>query len=79
LLNLLYALVGVILIISAVLAFSTGQAVQDTQARLSIAAVVAESFENPALGDDAHDVDDLYAERRGKVKQRVGSLRSFRY
>ena len=44
---------------------------KDAQARLSVAAVVAESFENPALGDDAHSVSDLYAERRGKVTRRV--------
>jgi hypothetical protein len=44
---------------------------KDAQARLSIAAVVAVGFESPALGDDAHNVDDMYTERRGKVTQRV--------
>ncbi|KAL8933183.1 MAG: hypothetical protein Q9216_006482 [Gyalolechia sp. 2 TL-2023] len=72
LLNLLYALVGLILTATATWALSTGQSVKDAQARLSVAAVVAESFENPALGDDARDIDELYAERRGKLTRRVG-------
>ncbi|KAL8749095.1 MAG: hypothetical protein Q9199_007900 [Rusavskia elegans] len=71
LLNLLYALIGVILTLQAALALSTGQSVKDAQARLSVASVVAESFENPALGDDARNIDELYAERRGKVTRRV--------
>lgn len=71
LLNLLYALIGVISTLQAALALSTGQSVKDAQARLSVAGVVAESFENPALGDDARNIDELYAERRGKVTRRV--------
>lgn len=72
LLNLLYAFVGIVLTVAAVLAVSKGECVKDAQARLSVAAVVAESFESPALGDDARDVDELYAERRGRVTRRVG-------
>ncbi|KAI4260118.1 MAG: hypothetical protein L6R42_004214, partial [Xanthoria sp. 1 TBL-2021] len=71
LLNLLYTLIGVILTLKAALALSTGQNVQDAQARLSVADVVAESLENLALGDDARNVDGLYAERRGKVTPRA--------
>lgn len=71
LLNLLYALIGVILTLKAALAFSTGQSVKDAQARLSVAGVVAESFENPVLGDDARNIDELYPVRRGKVTRRV--------
>ena len=44
---------------------------RDAQARLSMAAVVAESFESPGLGDDARCVDDLFAERRGRMTRRV--------
>jgi hypothetical protein len=76
LLNLLWALVGVILTTTAVLALSMGQGVKDAQARLSVAAVVAENFENPALGNDAHNVDELCAERRGKVTRRVALKRT---
>ncbi|KAI4230201.1 MAG: hypothetical protein LQ349_006286 [Xanthoria aureola] len=71
LLNLLFVFIGVILTVMAASALSTGQSVKDAQARLSVAAVVAESFENPALGDDARNTDELYAERRGKVTRRV--------
>lgn len=41
------------------------------QARLSLKAVVAEGFENARLGDDAANVEGLYAERRGLVTTRV--------
>lgn len=71
LLNLLFAFIGVILTVMAASALSTDKSVKDAQARLSVAAVVAESFENPALGDDARNTDELYAERRGKVTRRV--------
>ena len=37
-------------------------------ARLSVGAVVAESFESPVLGEDARDVAELFAERRGLGK-----------
>ncbi|KAL8675091.1 MAG: hypothetical protein Q9168_000462 [Polycauliona sp. 1 TL-2023] len=70
-LNLFYALIGLILAAKAMLALSRGQSVRDAQARLSLTAVVAQSFENPALGDDARSVSELYAERRGKVTRRV--------
>ncbi len=81
LLNLLYATVGVILTATALTAIGLGGprrkrledggGVRDTQARLSIAAIVAESFEAPGLGEDARCVDDLFAERRGRVTRRV--------
>ena len=71
LLNLLYPATGVTLTIIALFALIRGRGVRDAQARLSVAAVVAESFENPALGDDAKKIDDLYAERRGLTPRRV--------
>lgn len=40
-----------------------------------VAAVVAESFESPTLGDDATRIDDLYAERRGGATKRVALSR----
>lgn len=48
-----------------------GGRVRDAQARLSVAAIVAESFEAPDLADDVRSVDDLFAERRDKVTRRV--------
>ena len=87
LLNLLYAGVGIVLTATALAAVgfgwprvgkggigeggSGGGGVRDAQARLSIAAVVAESFEALDLGEDAKSVDDLFAERRGRVTKRV--------
>lgn len=83
LLNLLYAVVGIVLTAVALAAvkFSKprdkkgkmggGGGIRDAQARLSVAAIVAESFEAPNLGDDARSVDDLFAERRGKLTRRV--------
>ena len=86
LLNLLYAFVGIILTATALIAVGLGRVnsgtsgarnggggtgVRDTQARLGVAAVVAESFEAPGLGEDARRVDDLFAERRGRVTRRV--------
>ena len=59
LLNLRFALIGVILTITALLALSSGHGVKDAQSRLSVAAVDAEGFENPAFDDDARDVDVL--------------------
>ena len=71
LLNLLYVLVAFVLTASAVSAVARGEGVRDVQARLSLAAIVAERFEDPALGDDAREVDELYAERRGLETGRV--------
>ena len=71
LLNLLYAAIGIILTVTAILANIRGQGVRDAQVRLSLGAVVAESFENPALGHDAKDIDGLYAERRGMPSRKV--------
>ena len=71
LLNLLYACVGLVLMITALSALFFGEEVRDAQARLSVAAVVAECFESPALGEDAITIDDLYAERRGLKTRRV--------
>ena len=81
LLNLLYAGLGIVLTVTALVAvglgkLETGQdakgtGIRDAQARLSVAAIVAESFEAPNLGDDARSVDDLFAERRGRVTRRV--------
>ena len=76
LLNCTFAGMGVVLTITALLAVGlggrrTGSGVRDAQARLSVAAVVAEGFEPPSLGEDARSVDDLFAERRGRVTRRV--------
>lgn len=71
LLNLLFVFVSIVLTAIAVMAVAKGRGVRDAQARLSLAAVVAECFENPALGDDARAVDELYAERRGLATRKV--------
>ena len=80
LLNLLYAIVGIVLTATALAAVGSegprvgegvGGRIRDAQARLSVAAIVAESFEAPNLGEDAKSVDDLFAERRGQVTRRV--------
>ncbi|KAK0515611.1 hypothetical protein JMJ35_001645 [Cladonia borealis] len=83
LLNLLYAGVGIVLTATALVAvrfdgprvgegvIGAGGRIRDAQARLSVAAIVAESFEAPNLGEDAKSVDDLFAERRGQVTRRV--------
>ena len=42
-----------------------GDGVCDAQARLSVGALVAESFESPVLEEDARNVGELFAERRG--------------
>ena len=83
LLNLLYAGVGIVLTATALAAVEFGGSrmgkggigrggrVRDAQARLSVTAIVAESFEAPGLADDARSVEDLFAERRGRVTSRV--------
>ena len=83
LLDLLYAAVGIVLTATALTAVGltrskTGRVgegtvtgTRDAQVRLSVAAVVAESFEAPNLGEDARSVDDLFAERRGQATRRV--------
>ncbi|KAI4251776.1 MAG: hypothetical protein L6R42_008238, partial [Xanthoria sp. 1 TBL-2021] len=65
-LDLVYAIIGTYLMVVALIAVRNGSGVRDAQARLSTLAVVAESFESPALGDDARDVNMLFAERRGR-------------
>ena len=64
-LDLTYAILGIALTIVALIVVKKGDGVRDAQARLSIGAVVAESFESPVLGEDARDVGELFAERRG--------------
>ncbi|KAL8754690.1 MAG: hypothetical protein Q9199_004165 [Rusavskia elegans] len=56
-LDLVYAFIGTFLMVAALIAVRKGSGVRDAQARLSTLAVVAESFESPALGDDARDVN----------------------
>ena len=73
--NLLYAVLGIFMTVTALLVLRLGSGVRDTQARLSSAAIVAESFESPALGDDATEVGDLYAERRGMPTRRVAVVK----
>ncbi|MDI1490433.1 MAG: hypothetical protein OHK93_001636 [Ramalina farinacea] len=64
-LDLIYAVLGIALTIMALVVVAKGDGVRDAQARLSIGALVAESFESPVLGEDARDVSELFAERRG--------------
>ena len=70
-LDLLYVIGGIMLTISAILAIRLGEGTRDAQARLSTAAVVAECFEDSTLGNDAVDVKELYAERRGIPTNRI--------
>ena len=86
LLNLLYAGAGVILTATALLAVVGGRGtmtgsqhgrvrgVRDAQVRLSVPAIVAESFGSPALGDDGMSMDDLFVERQGKKTRRVAPV-----
>lgn len=64
-LDLIYATLGISLTIVALMVVARGDGVRDAQARLSVGAVVAESFESPLLGEDARNVGELFAERRG--------------
>ena len=70
-LDIIYAAIGTCLAIAAAIAILYGQGVNDAQVRLSTQAVVAESFESPAWGDDATKIDELFAERRGKLTKRL--------
>ncbi|KAI4133641.1 MAG: hypothetical protein LQ338_000153, partial [Usnochroma carphineum] len=74
-LDLIYATIGTCLMIAALIAIRSGRSVRDAQARLSTLAVVAESFESPAWGDDAKNVDMLFAERRGEPTRRIALVR----
>ena len=74
-LDLLYALIGTYLAIKAFIVKRQNPDVIDAQIRLSTLAVVAESFENPAWGDDAKDVEMLFAERRGESTRRIALTR----
>ena len=75
LLDAAYALISTVLFFIALIAVRKGDCVADAQARLTIKAVVAESFESPALGDDAPKVDELFAERRGQKMRKVAIVR----
>lgn len=75
LLDLLYAIIGMALTITALLVVILGRGIRDAQARLSMTAIIAESFESPALGDDAHAVDELFAQRRGLSSRRIALIR----
>lgn len=75
-LTLIYAVVGVLL---AVAAFgSTLRETKEVQARLTVAAVVAEAFEEPArVKKGVEQVKDMFAEREGPgVSRRVGVART---
>lgn len=74
-LDIVYAAVGTCLMVLALFAVRRGSGVKDAQARLSTLAVVAESFESPTWGDDAKDVDMLFAERRGKSTRRIALVK----
>lgn len=64
-LDLTYAILGIALTIVALMIVAKDDGVRDAQARLNVGAVVAESFESPVLGEDARNVSELFAERRG--------------
>ncbi|KAI4198804.1 MAG: hypothetical protein LQ350_005045 [Teloschistes chrysophthalmus] len=74
-LDLLYALVGTCLALAAFKAVRKGSSVRDAQVRLSSLAIVAESFESPAWGEDARNVDTLFAERRGEPTRRIALVK----
>ncbi|KAL8857190.1 MAG: hypothetical protein Q9178_006245 [Gyalolechia marmorata] len=74
-LDLLYALIGTYLAIKAFIVKRQNPDVIDAQVKLSTLAVVAESFENPAWGDDAKNVEMLFAERRGESTRRIALTR----
>ncbi|KAL8724067.1 MAG: hypothetical protein Q9166_008152 [cf. Caloplaca sp. 2 TL-2023] len=83
-LDLVYSTTGMCLMIAVLIGARKGRSVRDVQARISTLAVVAESFESPAVGDNAKDVKMLFAQRRGRgestrrialVRQRGGGRR----
>ncbi|KAL8686017.1 MAG: hypothetical protein Q9218_007400 [Villophora microphyllina] len=74
-LDITYALIGTYLMVAALIAVRKGRRVKDAQARLSTLGVIAESFESPAWGQDARDVDMLFAERRGESTRRIALIR----
>ena len=76
LLDILYAAIGIALSLGALVVSARGRGARDVQARLSLTAVVAEGFEDAKLGDDAVNVEGLYAERRGLGTKRVAFGRS---
>lgn len=75
-LTLIQALGSVALTLFALRIIHTKQGVRDTQVRLSSAAIIAESFENPALSDSAKDIDDLFAERRGLPTRKIALVKN---
>ena len=70
-----YAVISTGLFLAALIAIRRGDRVADAQARLSIEAVIAESFENPAWGEDAKSVDELFAERRGQRTRKIAIVK----
>lgn len=74
-LDMAYAALGTGLMIAALMALRKAFGVRDAQARLSTLAVIAESFESPVWGDDAKNVDMLFAERRGESPRRIALTR----
>lgn len=56
-----------------------GRGVRHAQVRLSLAAVVAEFFEDPKIGFEVAKMDELYTERRGLPTTRVALSRSGRW
>ena len=74
-LDIAYAALGTGLMIAALIALRKAFGVRDAQVRLSTLAVIAESFESPVWGDDAKNINMLFAERRGESPRRIALTR----
>ncbi|KAK9544013.1 hypothetical protein V6Z79_009683 [Aspergillus fumigatus] len=66
---LLYVVCG--LVLTGIAAWSARYEVRDVQARLSIAGLVADRFEEPGLRSDANCVEEMFAEHAGQESKRI--------
>ncbi|GFF41089.1 hypothetical protein IFM58399_06146 [Aspergillus lentulus] len=66
---LLYVVCG--LLLTGLAAWSARNGVPDVQARLSIAGLVADRFEEPGLRSDTDSVEKMFAEYSGKESKRI--------
>jgi hypothetical protein len=66
---LLYVVCG--LVLTGIATWSARQEVPDVQARLTIAGLVADQFEEPGLRSETDSVDKMFAEYAGKESKRI--------
>ncbi|RPA87890.1 hypothetical protein BJ508DRAFT_409860 [Ascobolus immersus RN42] len=74
--NLLMALLGIILTITAMLAVNGNPETGEVQARLSIPGLVADRFEGEGARQGVQNIEDMFLERNGRRDVRVGVLKT---